>query len=481
MRVRQAAGFLAAFFIVAGGAALLTWRSRGVPNLFLEDDAYFYLQIAWNIGTGHGSTFDGLHTTNGYHLLWMGILATLARVVSAIGLGKTAFVAATSALSLSIALAATLWAFTRTAERVLVMLLFLFCGVTMESTILGALLLVGMRQFVGEIRLGTTTVAVVAALVPLARIDYAWLLPALALLGAARGAEQAALAPGPTLVGAAIGVALHLGVEQLVFGAWASVSSSIKAIMLVRYGLAGLLSRNLRGIGNEIRYAIVVAFAVFTCYRASARVRAAVVMAVAPLAFYTVFSFVRDWYFAVPLLTGALLASRAPRPARAWPALATALSVLIAASFGAYLFRNQADWMATAAFVERANGMLAPGDIVYQVDGSGFPAWHLGSRVVNGDGLVNSWSYRDRLVAENLGTYLDDIGATHIIVTGPQGSRLLRYHGLEVRPDQARLLLEAERASTQNVHYRLYALSPRLRTISPESAGVVPVTETSTH
>lgn len=45
------------------------------PNLpnrwFIRDDAYYYYKVAQNISEGHGSTFDGIHPTNGYHPLWL--------------------------------------------------------------------------------------------------------------------------------------------------------------------------------------------------------------------------------------------------------------------------------------------------------------------------------------------------------------------------------------------------------------------------
>jgi len=43
----------------------LTWR------WFVRDDAYYYFKVAQNISEGHGSTFDGINKTNGYHPLWM--------------------------------------------------------------------------------------------------------------------------------------------------------------------------------------------------------------------------------------------------------------------------------------------------------------------------------------------------------------------------------------------------------------------------
>src|SRR5215216_4639968 len=43
----------------------LSWR------WFIRDDAYYYFKVAQNISEGHGSTFDGIEVTNGYHPLWM--------------------------------------------------------------------------------------------------------------------------------------------------------------------------------------------------------------------------------------------------------------------------------------------------------------------------------------------------------------------------------------------------------------------------
>jgi hypothetical protein len=45
---------------------------RAFPNnWFVRDDAYYYFKVAQNIAEGHGSTFDGINLTNGYHPLWM--------------------------------------------------------------------------------------------------------------------------------------------------------------------------------------------------------------------------------------------------------------------------------------------------------------------------------------------------------------------------------------------------------------------------
>ena len=48
----------------------------------LPDDSFFYFQVARQIVSGHGSTFDGLYPTNGYHPLWMAVLVLLTTVTA---------------------------------------------------------------------------------------------------------------------------------------------------------------------------------------------------------------------------------------------------------------------------------------------------------------------------------------------------------------------------------------------------------------
>ena len=50
------------------------------PTPFFADDSFFYLQVGRNFALGHGSTFNGLMPTNGYHPLWMLLCAAVYRV-----------------------------------------------------------------------------------------------------------------------------------------------------------------------------------------------------------------------------------------------------------------------------------------------------------------------------------------------------------------------------------------------------------------
>jgi hypothetical protein len=56
------------------------------PTHFLFDDAFFYLQIARHVAEGHGSTFHGLGSTNGYHPLWLAACVPLVALADWTGI-----------------------------------------------------------------------------------------------------------------------------------------------------------------------------------------------------------------------------------------------------------------------------------------------------------------------------------------------------------------------------------------------------------
>ncbi len=55
-------------FAVASAVAVLNLRA--IISHFMVDDSFYYLEIARNISMGKGTTFDGLHATNGFHPLF---------------------------------------------------------------------------------------------------------------------------------------------------------------------------------------------------------------------------------------------------------------------------------------------------------------------------------------------------------------------------------------------------------------------------
>jgi hypothetical protein len=66
---------IAAVLVALLVGAQVLWLTPPELSRLFPDDAFFYMKTARTIGAGLGSTFDGLNPTNGYHPLYLGLLA----------------------------------------------------------------------------------------------------------------------------------------------------------------------------------------------------------------------------------------------------------------------------------------------------------------------------------------------------------------------------------------------------------------------
>ncbi len=83
---------------------LFRYDAYGIAKYFMADDAFYYFQVARKVAAGLGSTFDGVHVTNGYHPLWL-LISTLAFKLAP---GATAPLAVLDALQVAAILGTTL-------------------------------------------------------------------------------------------------------------------------------------------------------------------------------------------------------------------------------------------------------------------------------------------------------------------------------------------------------------------------------------
>lgn len=88
------------FLLVSALTLFARFRSLALLLGSYQDDFFYYLQIAKNFATTGVSTFNGIHLTNGYHPLWMGVLVCLYR-----GFHGVSFFVALQAVSLYAVLA----------------------------------------------------------------------------------------------------------------------------------------------------------------------------------------------------------------------------------------------------------------------------------------------------------------------------------------------------------------------------------------
>lgn len=63
------------------GVILIRENAYGIAKYYMADDAFYYFQTARHFASGLGSTFDGVHPTNGYHPLWFLVSAAVFALV----------------------------------------------------------------------------------------------------------------------------------------------------------------------------------------------------------------------------------------------------------------------------------------------------------------------------------------------------------------------------------------------------------------
>lgn len=69
-----ALGFRTVWAVLRAFHSSLNWMD------LVQDDFFYYVKVAENIAAGHGSTFNGVVTTNGYHPLWLWVLSGAIRL-----------------------------------------------------------------------------------------------------------------------------------------------------------------------------------------------------------------------------------------------------------------------------------------------------------------------------------------------------------------------------------------------------------------
>jgi hypothetical protein len=227
--------------------AYLAVKDRSAWTYLFADDAYYYLGVARNIGTGHGSTFSGLTETNGYHPLWELVLSAVAAVVRDPYMLVAAVVAVQGLLWLWLVREAlrigrnlgseSAAAVGLAALGVLAVITGQLSFSAMESAPLLVVLMIALRMIVelddaddprAELRLG-----VVLALVCLTRLDAALTVGPLALLAALRTRPALAVVARRLvrLVGpSAAALSVYVLVNLLLFGTATPVSGQAKSL-----------------------------------------------------------------------------------------------------------------------------------------------------------------------------------------------------------------------------------------------------------
>ncbi len=502
---------LPAYFLAAAAAALIGFGLRDAlarfPRGLLTDDAYFYAKIAYNLAVGGISSFDGIHVTDGYHLLWTWILAGVSYVTSWFTGEPGLHLSAMLSVYLFLAAGIGLWFGRSVTGALLLFLLSIASKMLMETTLLALLVLWLAEEMRGRDRPCPPLwrVALPALLIPLARIDgvllsgvlvvgLLWpppgltpgltpglapgLTPGLTPRGARDRRSLMAAAGGASL----LGVGLQLLGNHTIAGQWFSVSMVLKSAGWTAVG------RNLQGNLTGHYWGGLAAFLLFFLALASTAValrragrpdlrvpavaaggadarRAAWTMLAAAalyvLAHLLLNNTMRYWYYVPPLCLIFVALSEGTMGLRFGRRLAMlALACAVAGLAGKYALdsRVRAREIAHARTFVQALEREVPDDaLIFQVDGTGYTGFFSRRHVINGDGLVHTHAYARRLAEDGLAGYLSDMGIDYLVTSDyARGDTLLSHHGLVVTRDQVQPLLTPPPSLARLTAFGLY-------------------------
>ncbi len=440
---------------------ILFWSDA--PFALTFDDAWYYAEIGKNLAHGHGSTFDTLNETNGYHPLWQAI-CVLPRLI---GLDGTAAMRAQLLVQLGCWIAAVVLV-VRMVKRpspVLAAAVVLVAGNPfvlrcvgsgLESgpvVLAGALLLTraGDLSIAEEDPRGRHRFGLLLAFAFLARTDgalltffaCAWLLPDLARLGhlGLRRLGQLVVAPAVT-------AGVYVLANLAFFGRPMQISGDIKRVdvtPLVSIGVlvvavaALALGRKLRNLEPSEKFPQLTGFLAATGWYAP--------FCLGIVGYYTLLSSQQWlWYFAPLVLYGLallvhggadLLDGAAAEGARSLRSIQAILLLPLLVGF-VFLGRQFVD--PDLRSIQEANrdagewiSTNLPEDAVVASWDAGALGAFTDQPVVNLDGVVNSGEFADAMEMGLGGAFLREAGVTHIA-----------NHGDDVGGDdpQARMLVD---------------------------------------
>ena len=426
---------------------LAGWGTQGSASAWprFEDDAYYYLVIARNVASGHGFTADGISATNGFQPLWLWLLIPIAWLTS----GDTTLLLAATQLLVVLtfcvsggALCALLRARLGLLPALLGMAVLVFprfLNVLVSGMESGVAVLV-LVALIGELLAGPALASAdptrrdrragaLFGLLFLARLDSVFIAAACAAYVALAGLARR---DAPFAVRLARSVRKELSIfwplvalaapylawNLASFGHLVPISGALKT----SHSQLGFMPGNLNAAWAAL-LALAAVAAVVARRRPSGRVLAVLAGGLALQALHAIVFMrwaVLVWHFALLIPAAALAVAVLARGAQergSTVPLRSALAgvaLLLAAGLALSISRLQLTFTGAGREAGRWVAKSLPADAVLGMKDSGAFSYFSERRVMNLDGVVNSFEFEETLCRGELAEFLARHGVTYI-------------------------------------------------------------------
>jgi len=456
--------------------AAIVWFPDGHVIRYFHDDAFFVLKTANNMGSGAGSTFDGINLTNGYHPLNLWLFALVSIMVPLEGsLGLDAVIAINMVMTVAGLL--LIDHFARGVGLPTYARLFIIISVTTVVAFndfgLEARLLVPAAWLLMVIALrtaltgnsNTLAFGLVGAVVILSRLDSFIFVLSLALFVSLwqtrplvmANIKRAIIRFASLILPSVIAIFGYVIYNWTVFSKPQTVSSWLKFGWPITWDTAwlddpGAYVRVGLCLAVPASFVLLMVIAHFVPKRQpwtpdlqGFQWLLAAANAYTVIYVITILLFMRgefgSWYLSLSMsisimtsgylmvvvfekLDGTVLAIPSVKASAKIILIVTVLAVMVTFSVSKITRGERNDVLAMGIWMKDN----LPSDAkIFQVDHAGFTGYFSELAVINGDGLINSWEYQDYLRSGRLIDYLEKYNVGYMIQTGY--SRRYRRNG----------------------------------------------------
>lgn len=433
-------------------------RTVTIPYGLMEDDGYFYAQIAYNIGVNGISSFDGINITDGYHLLWCWMLSGITFFVSFFTLNKNIHLFFYILFQLLIISFVTLKASKQNVATAFTLFsFFLFGNLLMDTVILAVFLL--YLSFNEESRFRY----LFFFFIPLTRIDATVILfPILAYSLLKERKEFVKI-----FAALSFGVLLHFISIYHLSGEFFTVSSVLKtekSMDIINNIITNFTVHSRAFFRVSTLFLTIIAGLTASFNRK--KINNSFLIVCGLIIFYSAhlsLGMMRSWYFVPGVVVGFSVFCKY-RKNNIFHNLIFYSTVFLAlfhtsARIWVYISLNEESKQANI-FIEEIKKNVPENELVFQYDASGFTGYFSERRVINGDGLVNTHEYARRLVNGKLEGYLEENDICYIIDNYKISDRpIVDVGGLIVKRDELELIFgERDKCPYPMTCFSLYKL-----------------------
>lgn len=430
------------FFLIITSLFTILWLIAPINYLikFTSDDSYFYLKVALNFAKNNLSSFDNINLTNGYHPLWMLILSAVFKIALIFNefnedfLLRVVFISTTFINYLSMNL---LWkVFEKIGEtklnyiKVILLLIplcfFYLIGLELQIFIFSLIVVLYFFFDLIEDNLNSKKfflLSTALSLLILSRIEFSFYIITSFLIYVIINKYKLLKKFLLTLIIPFITFFIYLIINKFFFGEYFQISSKYK----LSFDIAKNLSYFPTPLKNPIDFMILslIVFSGLVFYFNRTNINENFILNitkyiyVASIVFKIVNYFlnylgVREWYYVYSLFPSILLLGFSFNGrviSSLFFIVIVIFNVIYFGLFRLYYYNHDSAYN----FAKEVKKNTKNSEVIYQVDYSGIVSFFSSRKIVNGDGLINSFDYYNHIKKGDLVKFINQIKPKYLV------------------------------------------------------------------